>query len=115
MNEKELKEWFWDKFNSCYRIYDKPTKNFYMIYDIDYIRAKKLANILNKEVQYPTEMKGVCLFNITYSNNYFWCDYENIYSFLRNNIIPGDFISESKLMNGFLKEHKECVVFNKHY
>ena len=67
MTEEQLKIWFWDKFNSCYSVkHDNVPNSIYMYYDINFIRAKKLATILNKDVEYPTEINGVCLFIIDY-------------------------------------------------
>jgi hypothetical protein len=86
MTNEELKDWFLDKYNSCY-----PTTHIYfpnyifMIYDINYIRKKKLANILDKEVEYPTEVKGDCLFSLDFQYNIFNIDYDKIWSFIESN------------------------------
>ena len=84
MQIDDLKIWFWDKYNSCYSI--KYNNKIYMMYDPNFIRAKKLANILNKEIGYPTEVKGVCLFEQDWKNQYFWYDYDKIYLFLKSNL-----------------------------
>ena len=93
MNKEELKIWFWDKFDSCYPvIHDDYYKNIYMFYDINYIRSKKLANILNKDFEYKIEeAKGVCLFQLDFKFNWFDIDkilwdelYSNIYPHIDN-------------------------------
>ena len=105
MTKEELKIWFLDKYNSCYSVIDSDNpKVIYMIYDIDYIRAKKLANILNKEVEYPTEVKGIYLFQINYKNKYIICDTDEILSFLEFNYNK-DFTLINILIKDFLKEY----------
>ena len=82
MTTDELKIWFWDNFNSCYPVEHKDHINkIFMIYDINYIRAKKLANILNKDVEYPIEVKGICLFVIDFNSHLFNIDYDEIWTF----------------------------------
>ena len=82
MSLDELENWFFDKFNSCYPIILKNEEDcIYMIYNENYIRAKKLANILNKDVEYPSEVNGVCLFQQDYQLRYLWCDSELIWDF----------------------------------
>ena len=67
MSNINIKDWFWNMFDNCYTIRYKSVYNVkFMIYDNNYIRAKKLATILNKDVEYPTEINGVCLFIIDY-------------------------------------------------
>ena len=103
MTKEELKIWFLDKYNSCYPI-NQSEDIVNMIYDIDYIRAKKLANILNKEVEYPTEVKGIYLFQINYKNKYIICDTDEILSFLEFNYNK-DFTLINILIKDFLKEY----------
>ena len=86
MTEEQLKIWLLDKYNSCYPVkHDNVPNSIYMYYYPNFIRAKKLANILNKEIEYPTEVKGVCLFHIDYDDMVFWCDYTNIWSIINDN------------------------------
>ena len=82
MTKEELKIWFWDKFNNCYCVkHDDYPQSVFMIYDLNYIRAKKLANILNKDFEYPTKIKGDCLFRQDLKNGNLWCNHDEIWSF----------------------------------
>ena len=39
INKKDLIEWFWDKFNSCYLVkHDDYPESVFMYYDPQYIR-----------------------------------------------------------------------------
>ena len=110
MSEEELKNWFWDKYNSCYPAkHDDYPDSIYMIYDINFIRTKKLANILNKEVEYPTEVKGVCLFRQDFKNEFLWCDYSEIWSFFKNNYSSNS-QEIRELIKGWLEEHNKLKV-----
>ena len=107
MTKDELKIWFWDKFNSCYYIKCESEPNvFYMFYDINYIRAKKLAIILNKDVEIPKDIIGIPLFEINYKYGTFWCHIEEIWEFLqkhlRNSLYVRSFIKEYLNENGIL-------------
>ena len=109
MDKEELKIWFLDKFNSCYLVkHDDYHDSIYMIYDINFIRTKKLANILNKDVEYPTEIKGVCLFEQDFKNGYFWYNYNEICSFFKENYNYNKEISD--LIKGWLEEHNKLKV-----
>lgn len=64
-SEMNLIEEFWQKFDSCYVVYNqKIPKRFYLFYDEKFIRQKKLSRVLLQEVQYPTEIVGKCLFRM---------------------------------------------------
>ena len=111
MTKEQLKIWFLDKYNSCNPSESKNKKNIFLYYDINYIRSKKLANILNKDVEYPTEVKDVCLFILDFKNKYLWCDYDEIWSFFEQNYsstqdsigdLIKDFLVEDKKINGLL-------------
>ena len=110
MTEEQLKIWFWDKFNSCYSVkHDNVPHSIYMYYDINFIRAKKLANILNKDVEYPTEIKGVCLFEQDFKNEWLCCDYDKIWTFFKNNY-SSNYQEIRKLIKGWLEEHHKLKV-----
>ena len=105
MTKEELKIWFLDKYNSCYSVIDSDNpKVIYMIYDIDYIRAKKLANILNKEVEYPTEVKGIYLFEIHLELGYFIYNIDEIFTYLKHNYIV-DYLEINTLISYFLEDN----------
>ena len=107
MQIDDLKIWFWDKYNSCYSI--KYNNKIYMMYDPNFIRAKKLANILNKEIGYPTEVKGVCLFQQDLKNSYLLCNYDEIWSFFKENYSSNS-QEISQLIKGWLEEHNKTKV-----
>ena len=110
MRKEELKDWFWDKFNSCYSVkHDDYPHSVFMIYDLNYIRAKKLSNILNKDVEYPTMIKGVCLFEQDLKNEWLYCDYEKIWTFFKNNY-SGSSQEISDLIKGWMEEHNKLKV-----
>ena len=110
MTEEQLKEWFWDKFNSCYSVkHDNYPDTIFMIYDINFIRAKKLANILDKDVKYPIEVKGDCLFQQNFKIGYLWCDYQEIWSFFKKNYSSNS-KEISNLIKGWLEEHDKLKV-----
>ena len=109
MTEEQLKEWSWDKFNSCYPV--EYNNKMFMIYDTNYIRAKKLANILNKDVEYPTEIKGVCLFEQDFKHNYLWCDTDEIWLFLIINY-NSHYGKIEKLIRGWLEEYDKFKNFS---
>jgi hypothetical protein len=112
MTEDELKIWFWDLYNSCYPAKHKDyPDSIFMVYDINFIRAKKLGNILGKEVEYPTEIKGECLFEIEYNNKYFWYSYSKIYcEILKKH--GSNFYDTRKLVNKWVREHKLSNKYN---
>jgi len=86
MTNEELKDWFWNKFNSCYYVkHDNKSESLFMYYDKNFYRQKKLARVLEQEIIYPTKVDGTCLFEQDYKNNYLWCDHKEIWSFLKEN------------------------------
>ena len=78
---------------------------FFMIYDLNFIRTKKLATILNKDVEYPTEVKGECLFIHDCTKNYLWVN-TDMWSFIRENYYKH--IEISKLIKSWLEENYKC-------
>ncbi len=111
MKKEELKKWFWNKFNSCYKVNhsDYPKSIFYF-YDEQFLRQKKLARIIgNQELEYPSEVKGICLFEQDLKNERLWCKYDEIWSFFETNFSPnyGDIRSFIKEL---LEEHNKLSV-----
>jgi hypothetical protein len=81
MTEEELKNWFWNKFHSCYLVtHDDNPDNIYFFYDKLFLRKRALLNILGKEIELPKEVRGDCLFIYSLKLNYLWCEYNNIWS-----------------------------------
>ena len=110
MTEEKLKIWFWDKFNSCYPVEHKGFQNsIFMYYDPNFIRSKKLANILNKDVEYPTEIKRVCLFRQDFDSESLLCDYNRVWMFFLSNFSRND--QEIRdLIKGWLEEHDKLKI-----
>ena len=51
MEKEDFKKWFLNIFNSCYLVEDEEAKgNFYMYYDENYLRLKKISRILNEKI-----------------------------------------------------------------
>ena len=110
MTEQELKIWFLDKINSCYCVKQNDFDDIYfMIYDINFIRAKKLANILNKNIEYPTEVKGVCLFRQDFDSESLLCDYNRVWMFFLSNFSRND-QEINDLIKGWLEEHDKLKI-----
>ena len=69
MTEKELIDWFNEKLNNCF-LYKNYTYLYY-IYDKNYMRKKKLAEIENKTIDIPNKIyKHKILFKIMDYNVY---------------------------------------------
>jgi hypothetical protein len=86
MTDEELKDWFWDKFNTCYYVkHDNYPESIFMYYDKNFARQKKLARVLEQEVIYPSKIEGVCLFEQDYKNGWFNCNDSYIWSFFEQN------------------------------
>ena len=101
MNKEELKKWFWNKFNGCYKVNhcDYPKRTYYF-YDEQFLRQKKLSRIIGgQELEYPTELKGICLFEQDPKNEYLYCDYDEIWSFFQIN-----FSTNYNEIQSFIKE-----------
>ena len=110
MSNEELKIWFWDKFNSCYSVkHEDYSDIIFMFYDINFIRAKKLATILNNDVEYQTEVKGDYLFRQDFNNEYLWCDYDEIWSVFEKNY-SYNYQEIRKLIKDWLEEHDKLKV-----
>ena len=107
MTKEQLKIWFWDKFNNCYSVkHNNLINHIYMIYDPNFFRAKKLANILNKDFEYPTEIKGFCIFKHSLNNKLLICDYGEIWSFFEQNY-SSNYQDIKDLIKDFLVKNKK--------
>ena len=84
MNKEELIKWFDEKMMNCYH-YINDDNNIFWCYDPVYIRKKKLDILLNKEVNIPPYDENKVIFHQDRKNKDFWCDYNNIWSFLYDN------------------------------
>jgi len=105
MNKEELSKWFWNKFNSCYPVqHEDFTESIFMFYDEQFLRQKKLSRVLNENVIYPSDVKGICLFQKDYKNGWFICNYDEIWSFLYNNY-SSEYSDVQSLITNLLEEH----------
>jgi len=105
MTDVELKNWFWNMFNSCYCVkFDDKSECVYMFYDKNFFYQKKLARILEQELIYPTKVKGICLFELDYKRNLIYCDYDEIWSFFKNEFSP-EYDDIKNLIVSILAEH----------
>ena len=85
-SREELYKWFSEKFDSCYLVEHKDYNgDYFMYYDEQFIRQKKLARILDEEIVYPTKPSGKVIFYQDWKNERLWCDYNEIYSYLETN------------------------------
>jgi hypothetical protein len=94
MTEKELKIWFWNKYNSCYPLICDDY--IYMIYDKNFHRQMKLSRVLNTPLVYPKKHDGICLFKEDYLNQNLYCD-DEIWSVIEKNF------SNYRLTQAFIK------------
>jgi len=110
MSDEELKDWFWNKFNSCYYVkHEDYPDSIFMYYDKNFYRQKKLARVLEQEIIYPTKVDGTCLFEQDYKNNYLWCDNKEIWSFFEKKYSYND-IEIRDLIKSWLVEYSKLQV-----
>ena len=105
MEREELKKWFRNKFNGCYKVKhsDYPKSIFYF-YDEQFLRHKKLARLVGEEVVYPTEVKGICLFRQDLKTKRLWCKYAEIWSFFETNLST-NYVDIQSFIKELLLEH----------
>lgn len=112
MNKDELKKWFCNKFNGCYKakkrngIQNVDDKNIFYFYDEQFARQKKLSRIVGEEIIYPSVVKGKCLFEQDTEDLLLYCDYTEIWSFFETNYLSTHIglESEYKEIQSFIKE-----------
>jgi len=111
MTNDELKIWFLDKINSCYPVkHDDFTNNFFLYYDVQFVRKIKLSKINNQDIKYPSKIKGDCLFELDTKNEYIYCDYDKIWSFLESNY-SSNYDDVQSLINGWLNDIEKMNVY----
>ena len=109
MKNRELIEWFWDKFNSCYLVkHNDYPQSIFMYYDPQFIRKLKLANISGEEIN-KTDITGVCIFEQDWRNEKFYYDRNKIYSYLRSNY-SDEYDEIQQFISDRLKEHSKMSV-----
>ena len=102
--EEELREWFWNMFNSCYRIESKIKGNYILFYNKGYARKKNIQSLLGNELEVPKEelSDSKLLFEIDYKNGYLRCSYDEIWSFFKENT-SYNYLEISDLIKGILE------------
>ena len=84
MNKEELRKWFNNKFNSCYPITHPDYPNcIYWYYDEQITRKIKMCKIYNTDYIITNQPKGICLFEQNTSTKKLWCDYDEIWAYLK--------------------------------
>jgi hypothetical protein len=74
-----------------------------MIYDKQFLRKIAINSVLGKDIEYPKEIKGVCLFRQDSDNTFLWCDNDEIWSFFEKNY-RNDYADIQSLIKGWLSE-----------
>ena len=86
MKKEELSEWFYDKFNSCYPVvHDDYPDSIFWFYDERYVRKIKLCKLNNQKISLINKVNGICLFEQDFKNKHLWCNYDEIWSFFKQN------------------------------
>ena len=110
MSNEELKKWFWNKFNSCYYVKHKDfPERYFMVYEKNFARQKKLARVLDQELIYPAKVDGICLFEQDYKNGWLNCNYKEIWLYLEEKY-NCNFLDVKDLIDGWLKETSKLEI-----
>jgi hypothetical protein len=110
MTEQELKQWFWNKFFSCYSVkHDDYPDAIFMVYDKQFLRKVVINFILGKDIEYPKDVKGICLFEIDYDNNFLWTNYDEIWSVLEKHLLT-EYHHIQSIVKGWLSESDKLDV-----
>ena len=112
MDEQELKEWFWNIYNNCYIFNLEEYKHIdYFCYDVNYIRTKKLLEILNIDFIYNIEPVGKCMFEINHKFNNMYINYEKIWFIIQTNLSLDD-MQTTILIKSWLNENDKLKKIN---
>ena len=104
MTNEEVKNWFLEIYNNCYIVKsDEFPRSIFKVYDINYIRSKKLANIIDKDISLPLYINGKILFDIYDNSTTIWVD-KYIWTFIFENLICDLNLAE-QLLNIWLGEY----------
>ena len=104
--KEELREWLWNRFNSCYRIESSIKGNYNLYYNKGYVRKKKIQYLLGEDVEEPKEVlsDSICLFELDYKNGDLYCSYDEIWAFFEKNS-SYNYQGIRDLIKGLLEEH----------
>jgi len=77
-----------DNFNKCFFMtHDDYPDNILHVYDKKILRQRKLNRVLNENTEIklkPSKDSSIILFRQDYKNNYFWVNYNEIWSLLES-------------------------------
>ena len=112
ISEKELKDWFWSKFDDCYSVYyDMDTRPYYMYYDSKVIRQMKLCkvsgNIFSLSDNTP-DPSGICLFNKDHNDGHLYLT-KTLFTVIENNY-RYRWEDNKNLINSWLYESKNSLI-----
>ena len=106
---QELIDWFKNYFDNCYYVkHDEYPESIFMFYDINYVRQKKLAKLEGKNIE-KTDITGVCLFEQEWKYNWFGCNYNLIWCYLRDNY-SFNHVDFQEFIKYMLEEHTKMSV-----
>jgi len=115
MTEQELKQWFWNKFSSCYYVvHEDYPKSLFMYYDEKFIRKIKLCKLGGKDIKMPSVISGICLFEQDYKNGYLYMDYDEITDFFYKNYSK-DYFRVKEMVTGWLKDSEKMSMLSPNY
>lgn len=107
MTKQELIKWFDNYFNNCYYVtHSDYPKSIFMFYDLKYVRKMKL-NKIKGQLSLNNNIVGECLFEVDWKNNYLWCDYDKIWTYLNDN-----YSNNSGDIQKFIKDRLEYTKIN---
>jgi hypothetical protein len=111
MTEEELKNWFWNKFYSCYPVkHDNYPDDLFLFYDKLYLRKNILLKLLGEEIEPPKEIDGICLFELDFKSNILWCNYNEIWSILEENY-SDNYLEIQYLIKNWTEEHHNINIY----
>lgn len=86
MNKDELVKWFYGNLFSCYPVKHIEYPNSILwIYDENFIRKSKISKLNNNKIIFPKNIKGDILFETNIEDDYLYCDYSKIWSYIAEN------------------------------
>ena len=106
MVDKKFKDYFWNKYNSCYKLPSKKGGKYFLMYDESYVRKMRIATILGCETEIENPKNGEIVFDVDYSNGFLFCSYSDIWDFYFKNY-SSEYYEVEYLLREIIKENKE--------
>jgi len=112
MYKKDLYDWFWNKYNSCYQVkVELYPDSVFLVYDEKYIRKLKLFKLNNtEELISINNVEGTFLFNQDNKFRILWLS-EELWKFFEKNY-SYDYYDIQKLIKKLLKDHPILFDYN---